>query len=584
MFSKVNTLTALAAAITVICSATSAGAADRPDPVQVSGVTSPDSVPYLSREIASISKTIYTLSAQPGAYGRKLAEDGWAFVSAHPSTVPNTPDTVVYFNSAVDHANLAELSDFYTTFKGTLVVDSEKIYDTSSQKSRALRGPVEQETLEPDTANGTLEAFYTDLSRGQGLIPHGTALVSAGLKRVVHAVNIGSDGSYNGMDWKLFKSASDLVFVAAENVHAGTKLAANSEDHQKIVDYSRYDTAVGMASYQEGWWAIGYVYIDAYTMTDGKKYVASRVSSGTGDAECLYLRMRCGIYPATADDVAWVNYRSNTQVEINSYAHGYEAHTYYGTVDSANPVLEYSPSATAWTSTDALEKDYVERTWSQGFAVGGSMNVTSFQPSISSGYSRADTYTKRTDRWNGVAWIFPMYPNPGSGVWGIGVASGISLKPEYRYQINGFQGTAINPSSQYWDIQNIEARSSYAFLLQMTRVVCGGTNFYIYTPARPRLSYHGYRPGVSALFKVGHPLGPSVVTGALKWYRSSANYTHSTGWNCFYDSVRGEWARVSDTGWKKDNTWGMVSTSYAYSKAYVYATNVSVPYNYFDRR
>jgi hypothetical protein len=578
-------LSVLAVSLAAALCSTAFGAGSELQPARFPDASPGDSAGYLSKEIASISKTIYTLSAQQGTYGRKLAEDGWVFVPVHPGAVPNSPDTVVYFNSALDHADIDALADFYTTFKGTLVVDSEKVYDTSNQKSRPAGRPVEQETLASDTGNETLEAFYKDLSRGKGLIPHGTALVSMGLKRVVYAVSVGSDGSFNGMSWDMFKSNADLVVSAAENVHAASKLAAAHADGQKILDYSRLDTFVSFENYQEGWWARGYVNVNAFKLTDGKKLVAARVSTGTAGATCLVRQQRCGVYPATTEDIAWINAYNDSYIQANSYAMGYEATVGVNSVPWWSNLIEYSPSADAWTSTDAIQKDYSERTWSVGFALGGSLNLTEFTPSVSASFSRAETFTRRTDRWRGVAWNSPLIKQLtriGSwpDIYSVSATSGISLLDSYRKQVNGFPGSRIRINRPEWgaDIAAHELKLSNALMPGLSWHGCGTYRFDVNTPARPRLSYEGYQPGVAAVFEVvDYPYWTKVVNAAVTWHRSSDYYYYNDAWTCHPTYGGG----IKQAGWLKGSTSGIATTSNGNYKTYQAYINVSVPETYF---
>lgn len=464
-------------------------------------------------EEAGIAKIAYALSSQLGAYGKVLQEDGWTIQQVSPDAVPNEPTTVVIVNAEAPGVNPDALYEPYKQFKGVLIVDSQRY-------SEAVRGITQvwdeekQDFVDktPDNAsNQSVDEnqsypsadFYALLSRGEAKqTPLGTALITSASTGTLMAIHVMEDGSVNGA------GVAERQLVVNPLLNALTAKEASEAVVGKMSSApGGWDRIVDFAVNHAGWNLYGRVLAEALRTGDNRFFVATEVFTGNNHVVCLVNGVSCGVYP-TNNNHLMINLSHHAQghgVRIHAVGPAY-AYRASARVNPARSVFEYAPSAEKWTNPANLENDAWERVWTEGWSLGGSLSASStksFSATLSGGYSRSTTHRSVTHRWDA-----------SSGHTG-GVSSGgapfeawtrINLKEHYNIWSEIYTNEEFLHPGYRQDAYGNGGRSN------MRRMVVNGRNcntagsWFEYNLAhgagRPRMSFEGWNPSMSATFEV----------------------------------------------------------------------------------
>lgn len=497
--------------------AETAKAADADD---VPAATSPnDGMTEVERRLkkaeeAGITKIVYTITDQLGAYGKVLQEDGWTIQRVSPDAVPNEPTAVVIINAEAPGVNPDALYDSYKKFKGVLIVDSQK-YSVAVQSSQQVWDEEKQDFVsksltevskEPTDAEQSYPSadFYALLSRGEAKqTPLGTALITSATTGSVMAIHVTENGSVNGAE------VPDRHLVVNPMLTALTAKEASQAVVGKVNSApGGWDRVVDFAVNHTGWNLYGKVYVEALsTKAQDRFYVATEVFTGTNHDVCLVNGISCGVYP-TNNDHLMINVSQHAQghgVRINAIGPAY-AYRASARVNPGRSVDGYEPSAEKWTNANNLENDAFERVWTEGWSLGGSLSASttkSFTAGLSGGYSRSTTHRSMTHRWDATSGNTAGFSSTGAPMeaW-----TRIQLKEHFNIWSEIYTNEEFLYPTLRRDAYGNAGRSN------MRRMVVNGRNCDTAGAwrehnlknggGRPRMSFEGWNPSIAATFEI----------------------------------------------------------------------------------
>jgi hypothetical protein len=454
----------------------------------------------IEADIRGIGRMAYALSPSYGAYGARLAAEGWETRISNLANVPNTASTILYLNADDSTLNTNELQAFVARFVGVLVIDSDLRFPVAAAVDVDEKGePIKaQNLMEPQEPTSSSAAdYYVKLSGNEAAwAPVATALITSSTSRSLMPITVDAKGGVNGSPGGLILSTVDLRMVALSNQLEQEKAGKPNNTTVKGKGFSStpgsWDRVIDMNYTADGWNVIGRGFIEAFKEGSGtRRFVAVEIDTGTNVSQCLVNGKECGIYPQSRANLLKREYHSdNIKSNVISYAVAYSARA---RVYPATQVMEYRPSQSAWTATETIDSDSYEKVWSEGFSVGGSAGLSSagtvsFGPSAS--YSKSTSHRKRMHSWDGAGGFSSVNWADAGTTWKSHDAySGVDIKSTHRYNFIGVKATSAGFDK---DIRDSQLRSLY----------CYGTGKTWAEKAKPKMSFEGWNPNLSSMFEV----------------------------------------------------------------------------------
>jgi hypothetical protein len=206
-----------------------------------------------------ITKTIYSLGGQIGAYGQTLVDDGWTVVDASPADVPTAAQTIVYVNAADEASQRDSVVQFLAGFSGVLVIDSDQRQallpdeDTVADRVTAMSLP-EESAAEA----GPAPAYYLRVSGGEAkYAPSATALITSSTSNSITPVLVHEDGGINGSSVAGREDLIDLTIVALDSLKKAEASAATVRPMGFSSTRTNWDRVVDLNYTADNWNVIG---------------------------------------------------------------------------------------------------------------------------------------------------------------------------------------------------------------------------------------------------------------------------------------------------------------------------------------
>ncbi len=446
-----------------------------------------------------ITKTIYSLGGQIGAYGQTLVDDGWTVVDASPADVPTAAQTIVYVNAADEASQRDSVVQFLAGFSGVLVIDSDQRQallpdeDTVADRVTAMSLP-EESAAEA----GPAPAYYLRVSGGEAkYAPSATALITSSTSNSITPVLVHEDGGINGSSVAGREDLIDLTIVALDSLKKAEASAATVRPMGFSSTRTNWDRVVDLNYTADNWNVIGRAFVEGFKEGSGSRhFVAVEIDTGNNITQCYVLGKECGIYPQSRSAIITTERPSTSRWKTISYATQFSARA---TVYPAIQVMEYRPSRTSWTATEAVNTDSYERVWSEGFSVGvsaGASTAQSFSIGPSASYSKSTVHRRRMHRWDGDGGIASSSWTDAGVTWQSHEAySGVKIKDDYRYDFVGVKAGS-------WSSTGESGFETAMRDSQLRALYCYGTGKTWDAKAKPRMSYEGWNPSLGAMFEV----------------------------------------------------------------------------------
>lgn len=445
-----------------------------------------------------ITRTLYSLSGQLGAYGQTLIEDGWTVIDASPSEVPSGSGVIVYVNSSDAGAQNAELIRFLAGFAGVLVIDSDETRGMPADEDTVAGRATAMSLQEESTEAGAAPAYYLTISGGQAkYAPSATALVTSSTSNSITPVLVQEDGGINGSSVAGREDLIDLTIVALDNLKKASEPSGMVRPMGFSSTRTNWDRVVDLNYTADNWNVIGRAFVEGFKEGSGSRhFVAVEIDTGNNITQCYVLGKECGIYPQSRSAIITTERPSTSRWKTISYATQFSARA---TVYPAIQVMEYRPSRTSWTATEAVNTDSYEVVWSEGFSVGvsaGASTAQSFSIGPSASYSKSTTHRRRMHRWDGDGGIASSSWTDGGVTWQSHEAySGVKIKNDYRYDFVGVKAGSWSSTAE----SGFETAMRDS---QLRALYCYGTGKTWDEKAKPRMSYEGWNPSLGAMFEV----------------------------------------------------------------------------------
>jgi hypothetical protein len=491
-----------------------------------------------SSDLASFEKKLFSLSALPATFGDVLKKKNWEFKYTSLEKIPNDAKTIIYLNANDFHLGSDVVARFLTSFKGVLIVDSNKTFSVSEGNDLDSFGS--QKSFGATAAETYMKIMENESGPRGKFAPDGTAIIVSMDGKRFTPINIGDNGSLNGASPEEMDGVVDLRVIALDNV-AEPSILMKSAGWES-------DAVVDISQIKNNYHAVGRVFVEARSSGNDRWFIETYIKSGDNEESCYVgtnPRVRCGIYPTANAKIFKSTRASDGKVTTEGWVTKQGAYT---EAFGAKSMLEHKPTAANWNATERKDTDSYEVNWSTGYSIGTGASWStagSFGFPLSVSFSRGTTHRKTMNSWSGHEDIRRVTYDGQNSEYTRNIVSpiervksGVSILAAKNQIYRGFLG---NNWSDETSFNAMVSRNTVG----NNRDFCQATNR---TLNKPKMSWEGWQPSVNTVheFTKGYstvvPIAAApyykIETGKIKmragfyWERQKLTYVYDTRTAC----------------------------------------------------